>query len=233
MFRFILTAITLLVLNAYSYTFNVSKIRDYNDKISQQAIQFVRELAPLIDKPLSWCQIEPTGEIELISNYNSTSTFSVQMKVSCDERKQRAHLEALWYKYRKLLDNPDANAIIHDLISNRYKDIKVKWGLALNDFTYLTIIKKSEYGGTLHYNNKVLFFKFVVNGNEYHELYRVEMQGNLLTTIETNQVPTVFTKKVKFLVEIDDNLLSNNVDLDIIRVWHTNRDPEVSTEYQF
>jgi len=231
MFKFIAITILITGLSSHSATFNIKRYNQENNSAVIKSKQFVDKLEILLERPMNWCKVTPTKLIEH-SRFNKKVKFIIDFNIKCDERRQREYLKALWMDYQIFLDDPDAYLLVNKEFNEKYPDFKLKWGIALNSYDYLAIIKKPEYGGTLHFSNKVIFFHLSINGNTIdNKLYRVDMDGNILNTIETNQVRPIFTDNARFIVEIDEQLLKNELDIDVIPVWHTKKKPVIVTEF--
>lgn len=195
-------------------TFTVPKKTDCSAKTLVDALE------PLLQKPLSWCSIEPIGELQSVKETRDSTTFKININIKCDETLQRKYLKSVWLKESAYINSENAAGEIDREVASRYNDIDILWGTALNDHPYVKIHRKSSHGGTLDYNNKTLFFNIIVNGNTLPAVYRASLPGNILTVIETNTNKPVMSDTLKYSFTIDNDSIGNEITVLTDHVWH-------------
>lgn len=206
-------------------------VQNYPDTLN--AVTLVNALQPLLDRPLSWCSINPVGDIRITSKSADSTTIKMDIEIECSEGLQRKYLNMVWNKHKTFIESDGAATLIDREMSKRYSDIELRWGVALNDHYYVKIHRKSSHGGTIDFNNKTMFFNIVFNDTRLDGIYRASLPGSVLAIIETNTNKPVMCDTLKYTFKVGNELIKDDITISTEHVWHVDENVEVRDSKPF
>ena len=155
----------------------------------EKITQFVRDISPLMNKPLSWCDMKETGRYE---DYGSS--IKIHVNISCDNTKVNKVLKQLYIKYHQYLTNTDYIPVIDSAFDDNFPMYHIVWenihensgNFALNiqpKSSYMEQVKSGWDGKLIKQTgdmNKYLYFQVVINGRNSESVYFIPMGGSTL-----------------------------------------------------
>lgn len=215
----LLIGILITSIFANTYTVNINNYKPNLD-VEKTAKVIVSELRPLLDEPLNWCTVEPTNDITALRKGRNFTKIILSVNVKCDHTTARKLLKNIWNKYDTFLH--EHGNIVDSIMERQYPDYHLNWGYGLNDYNFIQLKLLSHFGGTTSFNNKCLFFRLTLN-DEFETIpMRIDMPGNLLKIIPTNEIsnrPPI--KNYRFILTVPNKYLeSGKLNIKLDRVWH-------------
>lgn len=228
----IIILIYILFIYTFSYSINM-KVVGFNvhQDVRVTANDIVNELSALLEQPLNWCTVKPTGEINVLRKGITHSNVFITVKVKCDHTEARKLFKDIWNRYDTFLN--DHGDIVDNVMERRYPGYHLNWGYGLNGYDFIQLKLLPNFGGSTSFANKMLFFRLTINA-EYETIpMRVGMSGNLIKIIATNGIPNRPPEEIrKFLISVPNKLLkSGDIDIKIDRVWHLVNNEEYIRSY--
>lgn len=229
--KVILIIISLVIASTTAANFKL-KVNGYNhdENVEKTAWAVVNELEPLLNKPLNWCTVKPTGDMQALRKGHNSTKVIISVDVKCDHRVARKLLKKIWNKYDRFLWRH--GKIVDSIMERQYPDYHLNWGYLLNEYTFIQLKLLRNFGGTTTFHNKCLFFRLTFNDDVETLPMRIDMPGNLLKIVPTNSIPNrPSVKTYKFLVTIPNKYLDDGeLDIKLDRVWHlVNNERYIST----
>ena len=196
------------------------KVKDFDSSdIDKNADELMEDLEYFLEKPLNWCKVKPSGEINVMHQTATTSRIKMGFEIKCDHGDARRKLKKFWNKYENFLYRYET--LIDNRIERMYPDYQLRWGLAINNYMFIQLYNLDAFGGSLGTYNCNVFFRLKF-GEDYETIpFRINMPGNTLTVIPSNTIPDRTHYVYYFTFNIPTEILtSGKVDMDIERVWH-------------
>jgi hypothetical protein len=230
--KIILILISILLTSATAGNFKIT-VSDYEADTNtvETAKKIVNELAPLLDKPLNWCTIEPTGSTRALRKGPTSTKVLMEFTVKCDFSETRKTLKNIWNKYDTFLY---AHGNIVDAVMERqYPDYNLVWGRSMSDYYFIQIKLLNHFGGSNSFNNNCLFFRLSINDDFETIPMRVAMPGSLAKIIPTNGISShPPATNYTFLIDIPNKILDEGeLDIKLDRVWHLSVNEQYKTTY--
>lgn len=196
------------------------KVTGFDTRDSEKtANELIEDLGYFLDKPLNWCKVTPTGDINLIRQDLNDSKVLIKFKVECDHSEARMKLKKFWNKYDSFLHSN--GELVDWKIERMYPDYQLRWGFAMNDYTFIQLYLLSNFGGDKSNHNKCVFFRLIINDEMKTIPFRINMPGSTMKIIPSNTIPNEVDYEYSFVVSIPNEYLKEgNLDIKVKRVWH-------------
>ena len=165
------------------------------------AAMFIAEIKSFLEKPISWCKVEPTGESEVFpSGDPDVYIVKVTGKISCPgEQIAHDYFSSIVNKYKDFLFY---NSIVSDMISQKYPDLEFRCIQMNHTFAArIRYKKRDEWPLGWNYRNKIKFFKMVLNDEFISPNLQVIREfGSLIATEDDPTYSRTYPKEFTFKV---------------------------------
>lgn len=169
--------------------------------ILDSALQYIKEIRMFIDKPLNWCSVEPTGEVDVFPTENEKiKKLVVTAELYCDEKIAHEYFESIAIRYKPFLLK--YGRLVDQLIKKEYPDLWFQALMMNHTFAVLLKYERNYSGNKLHgQNEKMKLFRMVLNDKfTSPDVKKFQTSGFLIDT-HVGPFPAFFeTQKFSFLV---------------------------------
>lgn len=157
----------------------------YNSK-RDTAAMFIEEIKQFLETPMYWCTLEPTGESKVFATENSeVYILQVTGEMSCHEKPAYDYFKSIANRYRKFLLAYGGG--IDEMIQAKYPDLEFKCIMMNHTFAASIQYKKKKHEDTEnYYNNKIKFFKMVLNDEFISPTLEIFRYNGSLISTHTN-----------------------------------------------
>jgi len=176
---------------------------------------FMKELSPILDRPLSWCKVEPTG-FDLQKIGKKTSDLIIQVSAVCEDGMAKELFRNVIFRHRKFLDN--YGDLVDSAFAKQYPHLTIHWGVHREK--YRAWVELSEgYGKGLGHSNKHMLFKMVLNDKfTSTKIGKISLHGTIINTTRGKSFQDETVKFFKYTV-YNKTLKSDNPTVKLERVY--------------
>jgi len=196
---------------------------DFNGKFDDAnhtedtALAIIKELRPILETPMNWCNVEPTGRFDAhTTGKRGIAKLAVEVEMTCDENMAYALFRNVISRHKKFLLSH--RGLLRGMISTKYPDLE--FVCEIHNHSLASWIKyRNAYGGDISGSNRIKYFRMVLNDEHISPEVKKFMEYGMIVNYHRRAKAPSKTVEV-FSYEVYTKTLKKKVNVRLEPVYH-------------